>query len=242
MIALWFGQAILGWLIADAFSGVFHWWQDRIGDERMPIIGPEVVVPNRLHHVDPLAFTRSTLLSRNLPLWIATALISATWLTVTGPDLMWLFATLGGLMVNEVHVWSHLPQRTNRLVRMLQETGFFQSPRQHAIHHRAPHDRRYCILTDWLNPMLDTLDVWGRLERGLRRAPRRDGSEAAPPYSRTFTGLPPRIVTRRISAISRPATPEGGRATVITNQGPSGRPENVNRPAASQVARRTKAE
>src|SRR5512143_2828836 len=88
MIALWFGQAILGWLIADAFSGVFHWWQDRIGDERMPIIGPEVVVPNRLHHVDPLAFTRSTLLSRNLPLWIATALISATWLTVTGPDLM----------------------------------------------------------------------------------------------------------------------------------------------------------
>jgi ubiquitin-conjugating enzyme E2 variant len=171
MIPLWFGQAILGWLIADAFSGLFHWWQDRLADERMPIIGPEVVVPNRLHHVDPLAFTNSTILSRNLALWIVAALISAAWLAITGPDLMWLSATAGGLLVNEVHVWAHLPGRNNSLVRMLQETGFLQSPKQHAAHHRAPYARRYCILSDWLNPVLDTLDVWTRLEAILCRAP-----------------------------------------------------------------------
>jgi hypothetical protein len=78
------GQALLGWLLADFMSGFFHWWEDRVGREDMPFIGPQIVRPNRLHHVEPLAFTYNTLLHRNAPLWIIAALISALWLALGG--------------------------------------------------------------------------------------------------------------------------------------------------------------
>ena len=52
---------------------------------------------------------------------------------------------------------------------VLQEIGLLQSPVHHAGHHRPPSDRRYCVLTDWLNPVLDAVGIWALLERGLRR-------------------------------------------------------------------------
>jgi hypothetical protein len=158
------GQALLGWLLADFMSGFFHWWEDRVGREDMPFIGPQIVRPNRLHHVEPLAFTYNTLLHRNAPLWIIAALISALWLALGGFSVLWAFATLGGLIVNEVHRYAHRPQLAGPLVRLLQETGAFQSPKHHAGHHRAPSDTRYCILTDWLNPVLDRIRLWEGLE------------------------------------------------------------------------------
>jgi hypothetical protein len=161
------GQALLGWLIADLFSGVFHWWEDRVGNEAMPIIGPQIVVPNRLHHTDPLAFTYGSVARRNKPLWAMVALISGLWLWATGPTVMWATATVGGLVVNEVHRLAHRPLLAGPVSRLFQEIGLFQSPKHHAGHHRAPSDTRYCILTDWLNPVLDRLRIWEGLEACL---------------------------------------------------------------------------
>jgi hypothetical protein len=168
-LALILGELLLGWLIADLLSGLFHWWEDRVAEAGWPVIGPAVVAPNRLHHVDVLAFTRTSLVSRNLAVWLAAGTISGMWLALTGPNLIWAAATAGGLVVNEVHRMAHLPATAGPLVRVLQEVGVFQSPRHHAGHHRAPSDRRYCILTDWLNPWLDAARLWTGLERALER-------------------------------------------------------------------------
>jgi ubiquitin-conjugating enzyme E2 variant len=94
-----------------------------------------------------------------------------------GGLLTWLFGfsvliaamMVGGSLVNEVHAWAHRPSTAPRWARVLQETGFIQSPKHHAGHHRPPQDKHYCILTDWLDPVLDALDAWGRAERGLAR-------------------------------------------------------------------------
>jgi ubiquitin-conjugating enzyme E2 variant len=84
---------------------------------------------------------------------------------VSGPSLFWLAASAGGLMSYEVHRWAHAPRLAPRWAVVLQEIGLFQSPKDHAAHHRPPQDRAYCILTAWLNPVLDAAGVWRRLER-----------------------------------------------------------------------------
>lgn len=163
------GQLLIGWLIADLVGGFVHWWEDRAGEEGWPLIGPWVIRPNRLHHVQPLAFTYASALQRNAPLWVLIAALSAIWLWLAGFSLVWLAATIGGLVSNEVHRLAHTPMVAPGWARVLQDTGLIQSPKHHAGHHRPPADRRYCILTDWLNPVLDGLKVWARLEAAMTR-------------------------------------------------------------------------
>lgn len=163
------GEILIGWLVADLGSGLVHWWQDRAARADWPLIGRRVIAATRLHHREVLAFTRSPVIERNLATWLVVALLSAAWAATAGPGLIWLAATLGGLVVGEVHRHAHLPAQAPRVVRVLQDTGLIQSPAHHAGHHRTPSDRRYCILTNWLNPALDALGFWSGLEAGLAR-------------------------------------------------------------------------
>lgn len=50
-------------------------------------------------------------------------------------------------------------------VRWLQRRGVLLSPEHLAAHHSSPHDRAYCITTGWMNPLLDSINAWERLER-----------------------------------------------------------------------------
>lgn len=168
-VALILGQALIGWLIADLLRGLFHWWEDRVARTDWPIIGPAVVAPNRLHHVDVLAFTRSSLIARNAAVWVIVMVISGVWFALAGASVTWATATLGGLIVNEVHRMAHLPASAGRVAAVFQDMGLLQSPKHHAGHHRGQNVRRYCILTDWLNPALDALGVWSRLEHAMAR-------------------------------------------------------------------------
>jgi len=160
-------QLLAGWLIADLVSGLVHWLEDRVLWSSIPVLGPYVVAPNRHHHADPIDFTRGTLLSRNSTTWIATAAIAALWLLIGGFSFVWLGALAGGLIVTEVHVRAHAIAEAGRVWRILQEIGIVQSIRHHGGHHRGAMDGRYCILTSWLNPILDELGVWARIEQLL---------------------------------------------------------------------------
>lgn len=163
------GQLLLGWLLADLLTGLVHWWEDRLAREDMPLVGRWIVAPNRMHHVAPLLFAESSLLKRNLGIWLLTGLVSGVWLLLGGFSAFWAAATLGALVSGEVHRLAHVPAEAGGVIRVLQQVGLVQSPRHHAGHHRAPSDSRYCVLTDWLNPALDGLKVWAWLEAGLSR-------------------------------------------------------------------------
>jgi hypothetical protein len=163
MIGLLF-SIIAGILLADFVTGVVHWLEDRFGSEAWPLLGPLVIAPNRLHHREPLAFTRAGFLSRNSTAAAGALAIGAAALLVFGPSLVLGVAIGAGCLANEVHLWAHRPDRAPRIVRMLQATGLLQSRRHHSVHHAAPHDRRYCTLTSWLNPLLDRAGFWRLLE------------------------------------------------------------------------------
>lgn len=157
-------QLLLGWLIADLLSGFFHWLEDRVLWSDMPLLGRFVVEPNRLHHENPSAFVSSSLIERNWTAWTLAAVLSLAWFAIAGPSWIWLGALAGGLVATEIHVRAHRPIVKGSLFSALQEVGIIQSARQHGAHHGGAMDRRYCVLTDWLNPLLDWARLWAGLE------------------------------------------------------------------------------
>jgi ubiquitin-conjugating enzyme E2 variant len=42
--------------------------------------------------------------------------------------------------------------------------GVLQSQEQHASHHAQPFDTNYCVMTDWLNPVLQAVGFWPGVE------------------------------------------------------------------------------
>ena len=160
-------KLLAGWLIADFLGGLVHWLEDRVLTERTPFVGATVVASNRLHHREPMAFAARSVIARNGTTWLAACTVSLLWLALLGPSFVWFAATIGGAVSSSVHFLTHQPRRANRAVRILQEIGLVQSAAHHAGHHRPPSDRRYCPLTGWVNPVVDGLDIWRRLEHAL---------------------------------------------------------------------------
>lgn len=147
------GEILIGWIIADAMTGVFHYWQDH-GREKWPLIGKFLISPAVLHHRKPQAFTNGGFLYRNLATFIGVLAVASVWLALLGPSFMLASATAGGMLSTQAHYWAHRPSLAPGFVRTLQQIGVLQSPKGHALHHRPPHTESYCALTDWLNPLI----------------------------------------------------------------------------------------
>ena len=164
------GQAMLGWLIADFIGGLVHWWEDRVGWPTNHWVDKHILEPNRLHHEDPVAFTRSPFWLRNWTAFLTVAVITAVWIAIFGVSVVVLFAFIGGILTNEVHYHQHKPAKG--WIKVLQETGVIQGRAHHNKHHTPPFNSHYCVLTGWLNPILEKLGFWTLLERIFRVKPR----------------------------------------------------------------------
>jgi ubiquitin-conjugating enzyme E2 variant len=151
------GTIVICWLAADFLSGFFHWLEDRYAREEWPIIGEFIAKPNNLHHAVPSAFLAGNYWKRN---WTTLA-IALPFFAMTFPS-RWCLIFLFVSQANEIHAWSH--QRCNGWIRGMQQAGILNSPREHGTHHRAPFDVRYCVMSDWLNPLLDGIGFWQHLE------------------------------------------------------------------------------
>ncbi len=162
-------QLLLGWLLADLLSGVLHWIEGRFGPGRQhwPVLGRLIFTPNLIHHAAPTEFLQAGFFDRNWTTWAAVAPIATVLLLVFGSQPWIWSAAIGGMMANEIHAWAHRKTMAPGWALRLQATGMLQSPRHHAVHHVPDHRRHYCIISDWLNPMLDHFEVWHQAERLL---------------------------------------------------------------------------
>ena len=167
--------AFLGVLAADFGTGLVHFLGDRLFEEETPVVGPLLIRPFREHHVDPLAITRHGFLETNGSSALLLAIALALGLALLphegalGPfahGFAIAFA-LAAFAANQLHKWAHAP-RAPRAIAWLQARRLVLSPAAHALHHRADHSRAYCVATGWLNPPLDRLAFFARLERRAR--------------------------------------------------------------------------
>ena len=170
----WVPLALLsGAVAADFSSGIVHWAADTWGRDDLPVLGPGLLVPFRVHHVNPDDFVSRSFVDTNGEVAIPAVLMFAGAFAIPfepswgGPAGVFGLAFCGvGMMTNQIHQWAHRP-RVPAVVRIAQRSGLILGPRAHAVHHARPYHARYCITTGWCNAALDGLAFFRRLERAI---------------------------------------------------------------------------
>ena len=162
---------------ADFIGGLFHWAEDTLGSEDTPIWGPVFVRPSSRHHDEPTHILNVPLLrGTSIVLCAVAVVLPAAWLLGVLTWQLVTFALLAGLN-DQAHRLEHTPTKNlPRAVRLLRRMHILQDSRHHWQHHKAPHTSHYCVLTPWLNPVLDGLGFWRGMEKifvPILGAPRR---------------------------------------------------------------------
>jgi ubiquitin-conjugating enzyme E2 variant len=162
--------ALAGIAAADFGSGLVHWGADTWGRDDLPVLGHRLLVPFRIHHINPDDFLRRQFVDTNGEVaWIAAPvlllLLAMPIADATGAAVaLFGLAFCGiGMMTNQIHQWAHMPSPP-RLVAALQDAGVLLGRVAHAAHHRRPYDGDYCITTGWCNAVLEALGFFRRLE------------------------------------------------------------------------------
>jgi hypothetical protein len=165
-------------LAAEFVAGLVHWFEDAYVREDTPLIGRIIGRPNTVHHHYPRYMTRHNWWQSSWDLVLPAAiLVAVAWCFGFLTWQVWLFATLAA-NANEFHKWAHRTRKENgRLISFLQDIRLLQTAKHHSRHHTDPKNSHYCTMTNFLNPVLDTLRFWDGLERilaktiGLHRCP-----------------------------------------------------------------------
>ncbi|XP_078428622.1 fatty acid desaturase A [Wolffia australiana] len=159
--------AAAGYFLADLGSGVFHWAIDNYGDASTPAVGSQIEAFQG-HHRFPWTITRREFANNLHALGraVAAALLPVTAGAGDAGALAFAASFAGFVMFSQqFHAWSHTPKsRLPPAVVALQDAGLLVSRRQHALHHRAPYNNNYCIVSGVWNEFLDESSAFEALE------------------------------------------------------------------------------
>jgi ubiquitin-conjugating enzyme E2 variant len=167
----WTVPALLAGVVAADFgSGIVHWAADTWGRDDLPIIGRRLLVPFRVHHINPDDFLRRRFVDTNGDVaFIAALVLSAQFLVPLETEWGAAIAVFGfafcgiGMMTNQIHQWAHMPAPPP-LVGRLQDCGVLLGRSAHAAHHDYPYAVHYCITTGWCNRVLDRVRFFSTCE------------------------------------------------------------------------------
>jgi ubiquitin-conjugating enzyme E2 variant len=158
-------QAVAVVMVADFIAGLVHWLEDAYGSEDTPVVGPLLIKQTIVHHHYPRFFTKLSWWQSSWDLLLLGALIlgGAAWLGFFCWQVV-LFVVIS-VNANQVHKWSHMTRaEVGPVVAFLQDYWILQTPRLHALHHTDPKNTYYCPVTNLVNPTLEALRFWDRLE------------------------------------------------------------------------------
>ena len=162
-------------LSGDLVSGFVHWAADTYGTEKTPVVGRSLVKPFRMHHLYP-----RDICVHNLVTTVGNTCILAVPVLLFCLYLLWAiehgllaFAILcttlmaaATVATNLFHKWAH-QENPSGSVRLLQRLRLVLDPEHHELHHRRPFDKHYCITNGWLNPLLNKIRFFRKLEAML---------------------------------------------------------------------------
>ncbi len=173
--------------LGDFVTGLVHWAVDSWFDERS--LGRLVMIA-REHHTHPThvlhygflehATLGSTIVIPGiLPVWGMAQLILPTAAALAASFVCCVVA-LCLFFGTTLHNLGHRRSRS-AVLRFLQRARLLISPTYHAVHHRPPQTRRYCVVNGWADAVCDRLGVWRALERAISRmtgaVPRQDDED-----------------------------------------------------------------
>ena len=159
-------KIILSVLISDLMTGIVHWWEDAYGNPNWKFFGKSVIEPNLRHHKSPREFIKGSYWSRiNTSFYLGLVLI----LLCRCFSILNIYSLISIVIAthgNEVHRFSHQTNKENgKLIVFLQRAGILQSRKHHGFHHKAPFACNYCVVTNYVNPVLQFLFFWTIMEK-----------------------------------------------------------------------------
>ncbi|XP_022943161.1 fatty acid desaturase 4, chloroplastic [Cucurbita moschata] len=159
--------ALVGYILADLGSGVYHWGIDNYGDPSTPIFGTQIEAFQG-HHKRPWTITKRQFANN---LYALARAVTFTVLPITlafnDPILHGFVAVCSGCIMfsQQFHAWAHdKKSQLPPLVVAMQDAGLLVSRLQHSAHHRPPYNNNYCIVSGIWNKLLDETRVFEALE------------------------------------------------------------------------------
>ncbi|XP_075482562.1 fatty acid desaturase 4, chloroplastic-like [Primulina tabacum] len=162
--------AILGYILADLATGIYHWAIDNYGSEKTLVFGSQIE-SFQSHHQQPWSIAKRQL-ANNLHIpaaWVTAAVLPVNIMSHDPVLLGFVVVFAGGIMFSQLfHAWAHtLKGKLPPLVVALQDMGVIVGRAQHAAHHRPPYNGNYCILSGVWNRFLDKHKIFVGLEMVL---------------------------------------------------------------------------
>lgn len=159
--------ALVGYILADLGSGVYHWGIDNYGDASTPIFGTQIEAFQG-HHKWPWTITKRQFANNLYALARAvTFAVLPVSLAFDDPILHGFVGVCSGCIMfsQQFHAWAHgKKSELPPLVVAMQDAGLLVSRTQHSAHHRPPYNNNYCIVSGIWNKLLDKTKVFEALE------------------------------------------------------------------------------
>jgi ubiquitin-conjugating enzyme E2 variant len=162
-------HAVATILLADLASGIVHWLEDAYARPGTPLLGA-LAQANLRHHWRPREFLAKSWLESSADLLLAALLVIG--LAGALGILTWQVVLFSALVANanQIHKWAHMNRaELPRVVYWLQRAYLLQTPRHHGRHHGGTRTTHYCVITNFLNPLLEEVGFWKRIEAAIER-------------------------------------------------------------------------
>jgi len=161
-----------GYEFADFGSGVYHWAMDNYGSSGTPIWGKQIEAFQG-HHERPWTIThRNTCNNLHQPAVATIPFLAGFVLLVNNVHALAFGAVSMSFIMcaQELHKWAHFTKRDAPAhANLLQDAGLAVSRRAHLMHHKAPFETNYCIVSGHCNRLLDSIGFFPALERLVYR-------------------------------------------------------------------------
>ncbi|XP_004500049.1 fatty acid desaturase 4, chloroplastic [Cicer arietinum] len=158
---------LVGYILADLGSGVYHWAIDNYGDGSTPLVGAQIEAFQG-HHKWPWTITKRQFANNLHALArVVTFIVLPIDLVFHDPIVQGFVGVCSGCIMfsQQFHAWAHgTKSRLPPLVVALQEGGVLVSRSQHAAHHRPPYNNNYCIVSGVWNEFLDKSKAFEAME------------------------------------------------------------------------------
>lgn len=154
----------LAFTTADFITGIIHFIEDTYFTENTLLIG-NIIKRNREHHLKPrLMLNHTTFKTIETSLYLGLFLMFVLYIY----KLLNLFSfllILSGIFGNLIHKWAHQMENEKILLtKILQNLYIIQSSYQHSVHHKEPYTKYYCVMGALLNPLLEKINFWRKME------------------------------------------------------------------------------
>jgi ubiquitin-conjugating enzyme E2 variant len=165
----------LALVLGDFVGGLVHWGADTYFSDDTPVVGPALIKPFRQHHIFPRDICTHSLVSivGNVCILAVPVLALCLYLLSVSHHGLLAFAILcttlmaaATVATNVFHKWAH-QEKPSAGVRWLQRLRLVLEPSHHNLHHTEPFNMHYCITNGWLNPLLNKIKFFRRLEATL---------------------------------------------------------------------------